>query len=66
MLGAIGPRSAATPVALPLEVDGFRLGSSRRQGASLRDLLRFHGARHVELDLLLKLNEEVLKDFLTS
>ena len=59
MLGAAAPLSAAAPVALPLEVDGSRLWSSRRQGTSLLGLLRFHGIRHVELDQLPKLNEEI-------
>ena len=59
MLGAVGPRAAAAPVALSLEIDGSRLSSSRRQGTSLRDLLRFHGTCHVELDKLPKLNEEI-------
>ena len=58
MLGAAAPLSAAAPVALPLEVDGSRLWSSR-QGTSLLGLLRFHGIRHVELDQLPKLNEEI-------
>ena len=59
MLGAVGPRAAAAPVAVPVEIDGSRLWSSRRQGTSLLGLLRFHETRHVELDKLLKLNEEI-------
>ena len=69
MRRAVGPRAAAAPVALPLEIDGSRLRSSRRQDTSLRGLLRLHGARHVELDQLPKMNEEiereVRKDFLS-
>ena len=59
MRRAVGPRAAAAPVALPLEIDGSRLRSSRRQDTSLRGLLRLHGARHVELDQLPKMNEEI-------
>ena len=57
MLEAAGPRAAAAPMAMPLEIDGSR--SSRRQGTSLRGLLRLHGTRHVELDQLPKLNEDI-------
>ena len=59
VLVAVRPRAAAAPLALPLQIDGSRLGSSRRQGTNLRGLLRFHGTRHVELDKLPKFHEEI-------
>ena len=40
VLGAVGPRAAAAPVALCLGNDGSQLRSSRRHGSSLRGLLR--------------------------
>ena len=59
VLGAVGPRAAATPVALPLEVDGSRLRSSRRTGTSLGGLLRFNGKRHVEKKPKKKVHEDL-------
>ena len=59
MLGAMGPRAAAAPVALPLEIDGSRFGSSRRQGTICVVCFGFMETRHVELDQLPKLNEEI-------
>ena len=57
---AVGPwAAAAASVAPPLEITGSRHWSSRRQGICLRGLLRFRGTRHVELNKLRKLNEEI-------
>ena len=41
MLGAVGPRAAAAPVALSLGKGGSHLWSSRQHGSNLRGLLRF-------------------------
>ena len=69
VLGALEPRAAAAPVAPPLEIDGYRLWRSRRHSRRMRGSLPFHGTRHVELNQLPKMNEEiereVRKDFLS-
>ena len=57
VVGAVGPRAAAAPVALPLEIGGSRLCSSRLQGTSLHGVLRFHETCHVELDKLPKIEK---------
>ena len=60
MLGAVFSRVAAAPVAPSLEIDRSRL--RQKQSTTrymLACLLRFHGTRHVELDKLPKLKEEI-------
>ena len=56
VLGAVGPRATASPVALSLGNDGSHLRRSRRHGSSLRGLLRLH-VPHVELDKPPRLND---------
>ena len=41
VLGTVGPRAAAAPVALSLGNGGPHLWSSRRHGSTLRGMLRF-------------------------
>ena len=60
MLGAVFSRVAAAPVAPSLEIDRSRLRQKQLTTRyMLACLLRFHGTRHVELDKLPNLNEEI-------
>ena len=49
MLGAVGPRAAASPMALPREGWISPLEQSTTRLSFFRRLLRFHGTCHVEL-----------------